>query len=460
MAERRREIQERMEEVKAEGQGHKASLWQKMCDLKSREPGEFWHFCLFWSFWFHLAFYIIGYGFREVMPLICAIFLALYYRHDWKKTVLSRLPVWPLFICLYVMLLIGIVFSMNPWASFLEVGTALNKGLLLPFLGMECVRSLKELKRLTLAACIAVFWVGLDGIYQSVYGIDFVMGYAIHCGRLTAVMDDYEVGNYLSLVFVPAFGLWYIAREKFPPAVSCLIFALVFGPGFYTLAGSGVRSAMLALTVSAIAWALCQRSKKSLIHVIGIIIFVGLACLFMQHQEVSRFNYGDVAKDGRWSLWKLAWSAFLENPVFGAGIDMYNTAFRALGLIPEYDVITISHPHNMYLDILYSTGIVGALFGATFLFGMLWWQARYIVPRVDVKWQPPAGGDSARPGQSRLYWQLAGLFAIAWVTWLADAVFGHELLRMWWFGHAMLSLGVSIGAIVRGTEEENKAGDL
>ncbi|MDO4839049.1 MAG: O-antigen ligase family protein [Desulfovibrionaceae bacterium] len=449
-----------MEEVKAEGQGRKASFVQKMRELKDRDPGEFWHSCLFWTFWFHLAFYIIGYGFREVMPLICAIFLALYYRSAWKKTVLSRLPVWPLFICLYVMLLIGIVFSMNPWASFLEVGTALNKGLLLPFLGMECVRSLKDLKRLTLAACLAVFWVGLDGIYQSVYGIDFVMGYAAHCGRLTAVMDDYEIGNYLSLVFVPAFGLWYIAREKFSPAVSFVILLLVFGPGFYTLAGSAVRSAMLALTVSAIAWVLCHRSRKSLILVVAIILAVGIAVLVMQHQDVSRFNYGDVAKDGRWSLWKLAWSVFWENPVFGAGIDMYNTAFRALGLIPEYDVITISHPHNMYLDILYSTGVVGALFGATFLFGMLLWQAWHIVPHIGGTWQPPLEGENDRPGQSRLYWQLAGLFALAWVTWLADAVFGHELLRMWWFGHAMLSLGVSIGAIVRGTEEENKAGDL
>ena len=109
------ETEARVEEaVAAEGQGRAGSFWQKMRDLKRTDPGEFWHFCLFWTFWFHLVFYIIGYGFREVMPLICVIFLGLYYRHAWKKSVLSRLPVWPLFICLWTMLLIGIVFSMNP----------------------------------------------------------------------------------------------------------------------------------------------------------------------------------------------------------------------------------------------------------------------------------------------------------------------------------------------------------
>lgn len=454
------EKEARMEEaVAAEGQGRSGSFWQKMRDLKRTDPGEFWHFCLFWTFWFHLVFYIIGYGFREVMPLVCVIFLGLYYRHAWKKSVLSRLPVWPLFICLWTMLLIGIVFSMNPWASFLEVGTAINKGLLLPFLGMECVRRLKDLKRLTLAAALAVFWVGLDGIYQSFNGIDFVMGYPIHRDRLTSVMDDYEVGNYLALAFVPAFGIWYIAREKLSVVASCLITALVLTPGFYTLIGSAVRSAMLALTVTAIVWALCLRSKKSLLYVISICLFVCLVSWFLQCHEVSRFNVDDVARDGRWSLWQLAWSVFLQNPVFGAGIDMYNTAFRALGLVPECDVITISHPHNMYLDILYSTGVAGALLGYTFLFGMLLWQAWHILPRIAEKWQPPADGCTDRPGQSRLYWHLAGLFAIAWLTWLANAVFGHELLRMWWFGHAMLSLGVSIGAIVRGLEEE-KNGEL
>ncbi len=447
-----------MEEVAAEEQGRAVSFWQKMRDLKKSDPGEFWHCCLFWTFWFHLAFYIIGYGFREVMPLVCAIFLALYYRCSWKKSVLSRLPVWPLFFCLWAMLLIGIVFSMNPRASFLEVGTAFNKGLLLPFLGMECVRSLKDLKRLSAAAAIAVFWVGLDGIYQSVTGLDFVMGYSMHVGRLTSVMDDYEVGNYLALAFVPAFGIWYMAREKLSLPVSVLITVLVLAPGVYTLIGSAVRSAMLALTVTAVAWVLCLRSKKSLLYVAGICLLVCLAFWYLQYNDVSRFNVGDVAKDGRWSLWKLGWAVFLEHPVFGAGIDMYNTAFRALGLVPECDVITISHPHNMYLDILYSTGVVGALFGYTFLCGMLFWQAWHIVPRIAEKWQLPFAEDGAKAGQSKLYWHLAGLFAIAWLTWLANAVFGHELLRMWWFGHAMLSLGVSIGAIVRGLEEEKKAG--
>ena len=437
--------------------GGSASLLERMLTLKRTDPGEFWFRCLFWTFWVHLLFYSIGYGFREVMPPLCAIFLCLYYRYNWKNSVLARLPVWPLFFCLWIMLLIGIVFSIDPKGSLLEVGTALNKGLLLPFLGMECVRSLKDLKRLTIAAALAVFWVGLDGIYQSVNGIDLIMGYPPNAGRLTSVMDDYEIGNYLALSFVPAFGFWYIAKDKMLPHNALLLCVLFFFPGVFTLMGSAVRSAMLALTVSAAAWVVCFRSKKSWKYLIGIAVFVGAALFLLQNFQVNRFNYEDVSQDGRWSLWSLGWSIFLAHPVFGAGIDMYNTAFRMLGLIPACDVITISHPHNMYLDILCSTGVVGAVFGYTFLFGTLFWLARHIVPRLAESWQPPVQGESEKPGACKLYWQLAGLFALAWLTWLANAVFGHELLRMWWFGHAMLSFGVSIGAIVRGLEGEKES---
>lgn len=35
------------------------------------DPGEFWHACLFWTFWVSLALFPIGYGWREVTPPLC-----------------------------------------------------------------------------------------------------------------------------------------------------------------------------------------------------------------------------------------------------------------------------------------------------------------------------------------------------------------------------------------------------
>ena len=51
-------------------------------------PGEFWRACLFWTFWVSLALFPIGYGWREVTPPLCFIFLLLYYRQAWQGSVL------------------------------------------------------------------------------------------------------------------------------------------------------------------------------------------------------------------------------------------------------------------------------------------------------------------------------------------------------------------------------------
>ena len=116
--------------------------------LRHTNPALFWQRSLFWTFWFHMAFFAVGYGFREVMPILSLICLVMYYRYSWKESVLRTLPVKPLFASLWVMMFIGVAFSIDPWESFLEVGSSFNKGLILPFIAMECVKSLKDLKRL------------------------------------------------------------------------------------------------------------------------------------------------------------------------------------------------------------------------------------------------------------------------------------------------------------------------
>jgi len=76
--------------------------------LHASNPAEFYFSGLFWSFWVTLALFPIGYGWREVMPLVCLVFLLLYYRSAWKQSVLARLTVFPLFCRVWAMMLLGI----------------------------------------------------------------------------------------------------------------------------------------------------------------------------------------------------------------------------------------------------------------------------------------------------------------------------------------------------------------
>ena len=145
-----------------------------LCALRNPSDVQ-WSRCLFWSFWISLASFPIGYGAREVLPVICFIFLLLFYRYNWTESVLHRLDARPLFYCLWAMIGIGVFFSENIWTSLLHAGTGINKGFILPFIGMECVRSEKDLRRLVWACVLACFWEGLDGLHQALTGTDFIM---------------------------------------------------------------------------------------------------------------------------------------------------------------------------------------------------------------------------------------------------------------------------------------------
>lgn len=415
------------------------ALPSKLSALHKADPAGFWRKCLFCSFWLSIALFPAGYGLREVMPLLCLVFLLPYYHYAWPDCTLACLNVRWLFVCAGLMVVIGVVFSTSPLSSLLHAGTGINKAYILPFIAMECAASLQDLKRLVWASVFACFWEGLDGLWQAYTGHDFIMGYKPNNGRLTGSLGDYTVGNYLALALVPAFGVWYILREKLGAIASLfLCLALFWGP-FFLFQGASSRSAVLAVGGALGLWALLRHGVGWRIVALPVTVVAG----FMLFQGM-RFSPMQVVNDNRWDLWGLGWRVFMEHPWFGAGAGQYNAVFRSLGLAPEREVITISHPHNLYLDMLYAHGIVGFGLGMTFICGFLIWGWRNIRPRLR------AGGSSCR-----LYWTLAAWFWLGFAAWLLNGIFGHDFYRIWWLALAMCNMGIMIGAVVNGRKIES-----
>lgn len=419
--------------------------------MLAERPADFWHGCLFWSFWLSLAIFPIGYGVREVMPPICLVFLLLYYRHAWRESVLCRLEVKWLFACAGGMILIGILCSSAPLDSLLHAGTGVNKGFILPFIGMECVRNGRDLRRLVWACVFACFWEGLDGLWQAATGTDFIMGYAPNDGRLTASLGDYTVGNYIALALIPAFGVWFILRRALGLAASLFVFIALLWPAFFLLQGAGSRSSALAVAGAVALWAIFRwRGWHWRVLLWPALV---LAAFFLC--QPARLNPDYISGDNRWDLWRLGWRVFVEHPWFGAGAGQYNAAFRALGLAPQKEVITISHPHNLYLDLLYAHGSIGFCLGMIFLLGFLWWGWRKIRPRLLREYENSKNGSPIVGLGKSVYWRLTAWFWLGYAGWLINGVFGHDFYRIWWLALAMSHLGVMIGAVVNGVAAES-----
>ena len=414
-------------------------LMRQMLRDAVRDPATVpWGRWLYWSFWVSLATFPIGYGAREVLPVVSFIFLLFYYRYSWHKSVLRRLDARPLFYCLWAMIAIGVVFSEHVWVSVLHAGTGINKGFILPFIAMECAQGEKDLRRLVWACVLACFWQGLDGLHQALTGADFIMGYACNAGRLTGSLGDYTVGNYIALALIPSFAMWFILRRGLVPLASALLCFATLWPACFLLVGAASRSGALAVAASFGLWILLRGGRarwKLAAASLGILLCV----LLLQ----GRAGIGAVEHDGRWSLWRMAWQVFSEHPWLGAGAGRYNEAFRALGLAPQNDPITISHPHNLYLDMLYAHGSIGFALGMVFLLGFVWWGYKRIRPRLlaEIESNSPS-----------IYWRMTAWFWIGFGGWLVNGIFGHDFYRIWWLALAMSHLGVMIGAVVNGLD--------
>ncbi len=340
-----------------------------------------------------------------------------------------------LFALAGVMVVIGVIFSNNPMASLLHAGTGINKAFILPFIAMECARDSRQLKLLVLACAFACFWEGLDGIWQWLTGRDFIMGYPPHDGRLTGSLGDYTVGNYLALAIVPGAGIWFILRQKINALGSLLVCAGIFLPALFLFMGASSRSGMLAIAGAILLWGIMAHGRHCL-KFVGLAALVALTFFILQPHRLLPESILD---DGRWDLWRFGWEVFKEHPLLGAGAGQYNAAFRALGYTPFHDAITISHPHNLYLDMLYAHGIIGFAAGMTFLFGFLIWGWRKIRAKL-----------AANRNCSDIYWQLAACFWLGYAAWLINGIFGHDFYRIWWLAQAMMSMGIMIGAVVCG----------
>ena len=174
----------------------------------------------------------------------------------------------------------------------------------------------------------------------------------------------------LILAFLVTKKFSVFTRLLFIASMSCAIYASIL---------STARGAWLAAPVLIVmlAW-YAVKTRSIRIRGIYIIIAIVLAMIALSPvrdliatrsieavNEVKMFSSGEGAGTsvgGRLALWDVAIKVWKENPVLGTGAGDYNddlVDYQSQGLYPE--VYVHDSVHNIYLQALASTGIVGLL---------------------------------------------------------------------------------------------------
>lgn len=195
--------------------------------------------------------------------------------------------------------------------------------------------------------------------------------------RLTLVFnDDLILGGYLSRFLPLLIGLIILSfkNDKLVISVSCILLILTD----ILVYVSGERTAMGLLLISTIL-IIFLLSKFSLIRLITFFVSIFIIILITLFQPnikqrnidqtlnqigISNGKSADkeiyIFSKGHQSYFSTSIDLFLKNPLIGIGPNNFRESCKEY-IIEKKDLACSTHPHNIYIQLLAETGIIGFL---------------------------------------------------------------------------------------------------
>ncbi len=151
--------------------------------------------------------------------------------------------------------------------------------------------------------------------------------------------------------------------------------------GVYALLAVGLvflassRGALVGLATAALVWAVIERHtwiqwlapllkffnrRKALgaAVLVTITLALGAAGWSLLNIMASHPTHGGAVLNARALFWSVGWRMFLQSPAWGNGPYSFSAFFMQAISVPPWDIFL--HPHNMHLDVLSSSGLIGA----------------------------------------------------------------------------------------------------
>lgn len=244
--------------------------------------------------------------------------------------------------CFFVFTLVGFLFGSNYSYTFYEL--ILFYLLYKAFLNLNYNEFLSKIViwlsfSIFLMLPIAIVEFIVSGVYPNWYPI------------------PWSIRVYNSYFLVLAiFAVWFfLKQEKFKN-----IYLLFLFLAFLSILLDGGRSATLAYSVFiACVYIFNRPARFKLLFTYVATLLAYFSILFFSSHSTS--SVGSIVREstsGRYELWVSAFQCWSQNPIFGCGFYQ----------LDQYSRVTPAHPHNLFIQVLTETGLIG--FG--FLILVIW----------------------------------------------------------------------------------------
>jgi hypothetical protein len=233
---------------------------------------------------------------------------------------------------------------------------------------------------LVVAYCYVQLLVGFDRM--SFFGIE---EFSLHQNRLDQRLSGpfNAVGITAEYLVIQILIAGYVLLHEKSVRKRLFLFALI-ASNFAFLVATGNRGGFISLIFGGLLFLFHYRREIGLLRMTStataaVIIFFVMSLLIVTYTPFNRL-YERLANtsiesgipDTRRKLWPMAWQEIKERPIFGHGPRL---SLLTAGARAAPGLRSIPHPHNLYLHILYTVGIVG-LAAYLIFFGSIFWVLR------------------------------------------------------------------------------------
>lgn len=230
-----------------------------------------------------------------------------------------------------------------------------------------CFSNIKKLNVILNTWLALLFFISLDGIYQNFFDVNF-FNLKKHNSRISGVFgDELVLGSYLTFISIPLF-FFHINKIKNYDLFKKIVTISIYATIFFTIIISTERMVTIVSFLCLIFIIIFYlKIKKALILLTILSIF--LSILYYKNIKFNqRFNeafliLNNFHESSYGRLYESSYNLFKENIFFGVGLKNYRVDCNNQ-IDPRPNSIhqfCSSHPHNLYLELLSETGLIGFL---------------------------------------------------------------------------------------------------
>jgi putative inorganic carbon (hco3(-)) transporter len=219
---------------------------------------------------------------------------------------------------------------------------------------------LKALMVSTIAVALFGFYQVIIGGYSGLYDILYpvqeeMLSIPPWEGRITSLLEHYNgLAGYINLLVPICAGFALRGADKGLRRLSWWCLALAGAALLLTQSRGGLLACAAMVVVGACFFAPDRKSRMRRIAVVTVACVIAAAVAGFLFQRLAEID--DSTAVSRLAIWGAAFSAFARAPVLGMGFGNLRMTLGGLLGLPES---WAGDAHNLYLELLAETGIVG-----------------------------------------------------------------------------------------------------